>query len=145
MKLWVMGIDPGAHGAISIVSPDGDKTESFPLYQLTDLEIFLQIAKLKPRVSECYLEQVRPIQGAAANSTWKFSGSYHGLRMALVSVGIRFLEVRPPIWQGKMRCLTKGDKKVSRAKAQELFPGIKITHDTADSILIAEYGRLWGA
>jgi hypothetical protein len=40
-----------------------------------------------------------------------------------------------------MRCLTKGDKNVSKARAQELFPALKITHATADALLIAEYGR----
>ena len=44
-------------------------------------------------------------------------------------------------WQKYLGCLTKGDKNVSKAKAQELFPDLKITHAIADSLLIAEYGR----
>jgi hypothetical protein len=30
---------------------------------------------------------------------------------------------------------------VSKRKAQELFPGIKVTHAIADALLIAEYNR----
>jgi len=33
---------------------------------------------------------------------------------------------------------------VSKRKAQELFPAIKITHAIADALLIAEYGRRMG-
>jgi hypothetical protein len=36
---------------------------------------------------------------------------------------------------------TKGDKNVSKRRAQELFPQLKVTHATADALLIAEYGR----
>jgi hypothetical protein len=37
--------------------------------------------------------------------------------------------------------MTKGDKNVSKRKAQELFPQLKITHATADALLLAEFGR----
>jgi hypothetical protein len=37
--------------------------------------------------------------------------------------------------------LSKGDKNVTKRKAQELFPSLKITHATADALLIAEYLR----
>jgi len=40
-----------------------------------------------------------------------------------------------------MGCMTKGDKNVSKRKAQELFPSMKVTHASADALLIAEYGR----
>jgi hypothetical protein len=36
--------------------------------------------------------------------------------------------------------MTKGDKNISKAKAQELFPDKKIIHATADALLIALYG-----
>jgi len=37
--------------------------------------------------------------------------------------------------------MTGGDKNVSKRRAQELFPEIKITHAIADALLIAEYAR----
>jgi hypothetical protein len=36
--------------------------------------------------------------------------------------------------------MTKGDKNVSKRRAQELYPQLKITHSTADALLIATYG-----
>jgi hypothetical protein len=44
------------------------------------------------------------------------------------------------VWQKSLGCLTHGDKNVSKAAAQRLFPGMKITHATADALLIAYYG-----
>jgi hypothetical protein len=52
-----------------------------------------------------------------------------------------FEEVSPQKWQKAMGCMTKGDKNVSKAKAQQLFPQLKITHAIADALLIAEYAR----
>jgi hypothetical protein len=46
------------------------------------------------------------------------------------------------VWQKALGCLTKGDKNITKRKAQEMFPGIKVTHATADSLLIAHYGTL---
>lgn len=40
-----------------------------------------------------------------------------------------------------MGCLTKGDKNISKARAQQLFPTAKITHATADALLLAEWRR----
>jgi hypothetical protein len=43
-----------------------------------------------------------------------------------------------------MGCLTGGDKNVSKNRALELFPEVdevkKITHATADALLIGKYG-----
>ena len=88
-----------------------------------------------------------PGQGVA--STFKFGMNYGMLRMALIAAGIGFETVTPQTWQKKMSCMSKGDKKVTRAKAQELFPQVQITgrgiksptHAVADALLIAEYGR----
>jgi len=43
-----------------------------------------------------------------------------------------------------MGCLTKGDKNVSKRRAQELFPALKVTHAIADALLIAEFARRAG-
>jgi hypothetical protein len=37
--------------------------------------------------------------------------------------------------------MSKGDKNVTKAKAQQLFTQLKITHATADALLIAEFAR----
>jgi hypothetical protein len=74
-------------------------------------------------------------------SAFTFGNGYGHLEMALTAAGIPFERVRPQAWQKAMGCMSKGDKNVTKAKAQELFPHLKITHATADACLIAEYGR----
>lgn len=62
--------------------------------------------------------------------------------MVLVGIGIPFEERVPRVWQKIMGCLTGGDKNVSKARAQQLFPQIKVTHAIADSLLIASAARI---
>jgi len=75
------------------------------------------------------------------SSTFKFGQSYGFLRGVLIASEIRFVEVRPQEWQKAMGCLSRGDKNVTKAKAQQLWPAQKITHATADALLLAEYFR----
>jgi len=51
------------------------------------------------------------------------------------------IDVSPVKWQSALSCLTKGKKNVTKARAQQWFPKIKVTHGIADALLIAEYGR----
>jgi Holliday junction resolvasome RuvABC endonuclease subunit len=74
-------------------------------------------------------------------SAFTFGCNYERVVMALMCAGIPVEEVTPQRWQKALGCLTHGDKKVSKARAQQLFPGIKITNYIADALLIAEYGR----
>jgi hypothetical protein len=73
-------------------------------------------------------------------SAFTFGNGFGHLEMALTAAEIPFSRVRPQEWQKAMGCMTKGDKNVSKAKAQELFPSIKVTHAIADSLLIMQYG-----
>jgi crossover junction endodeoxyribonuclease RuvC len=80
-----------------------------------------------------------PKQGVS--STFKFGVNYGFLRGMLTAHKIPFEEVTPQKWQKAMGCLSKGNKNVTKAKAQQLFPNLKITHKVADALLIAEYCR----
>lgn len=73
-------------------------------------------------------------------------GQWEGLATALnISVNL----VPPKKWQSTLNCPTKGDKNISKKCAISAFPFLtdnkgnsKITHDIADSLLIALYGYL---
>ena len=74
-------------------------------------------------------------------SAFTFGHGFGQIEMALTAAGIPFERLRPQAWQKAMGCMTKGDKNVSKRRAQELFPQIKVTHANADALLICEYGR----
>lgn len=133
-----IGIDPGWSGGIAFY--DGQIIEAFKFDGLTerDLSDLIQDRSLRP--CKVWLEQVHsmPLQGVS--SSFAFGQMYGMLRGILVASHVPFETVSPQVWQREMRCLTRGDKNVSKAKAQELFPSIKMTHAIADACLIAMYG-----
>ena len=74
-------------------------------------------------------------------SAFTFGQSFGMAEMLLTCLGIPFERGRPQVWQRSLGCLTGGDKNVTKRRAQQLFPGVRITHANADALLIAEYGR----
>lgn len=83
--------------------------------------------------------QTKVMQGSVG--TFTFGQNYGFLRGCLRTVGIEFEEVRAQDWQMVLGCRTRGDKNISKAKAQQIFPTVKCTHAISDALLLAEFGR----
>lgn len=136
----IIGIDPGVSGGIAVLSP----TETPFTLKLSetehDIAAFLRGLRFNDNIF-AYLEQVHAMPKQGVSSVFTFGQGYGFLRGCLSSHGIPFETVTPQRWQKAMGCLTKGDKNVSKARAQQLFPGIKCTHAISDALLIAEFGR----
>jgi len=69
------------------------------------------------------------------------------IRTTLTCLGVRFIQVRPQVWQstfglGKRKdCATDTVwKNKLKAEAQRRFPNLEVTNETADALLILEYG-----
>jgi len=142
----VIGIDPGASGGVAWIDETGDACVKKMPDTLADLWDLIHSLNFNVDFSsinqpKAYLEQVHSMPGQGVASSFKFGQGYGALEMALTAAGIPFERVSPQKWQKALGCLTKGEKNVSKRKAQELFPQLKITHATADALLIAEYGR----
>lgn len=168
----ILGIDPGRSGGVAMLSANNDtgKLRCEPSLFKLDLEekaisdlfwkLFYDaqqgcdwiaavlekvhampaINRIKSRDGEIKRQEVF----ASVSSVGTFIQNYGFLRGCLRTVGIPFLEVRPQDWQKALGCLTRGDKNVSKRRAQELypqFPDLRITHATADALLLAEFGR----
>jgi crossover junction endodeoxyribonuclease RuvC len=133
-----IGIDPGKSGGIAVLSDNTSK--AFPMPE-TERDISSLFQSLFHPHTFAIIEKVHsaPQQGVA--SVFTFGANYGFLRGCLCALGFAFDEVRPIEWQTKLNCKTGGDKNVTKAKAQQLFPGIKVTHAIADALLIAEYNR----
>jgi Holliday junction resolvasome RuvABC endonuclease subunit len=134
----VIGIDPGKNGAIAWTAGGNPCVEKMP-ETLQDLWELISSITVE---GECvaYLEQVSSSPQMGVTSAFTFGNGFGHLEMALTAAGIPFERVRPQAWQKTMGCMSKGDKNVTKARAQELFPSLKITHSTADALLIASYG-----
>ena len=137
----VLAIDPGSSSGCIAYVVSAKQAWVWPIKNMTLPEIYHRIQKLSLIARIGVLERVgaMPKQGVA--SSFKFGASFGGLQMALVACGIRYELVAPSVWQKALKCQSGGDKKITREAAQRLFPGVLVIHDTADALLIGEYGR----
>lgn len=141
--LLFIGVDPGKTGAIAAITGTGKAAHVLRLGKLTESDICNGLVDLWRDADGgfAFLEFVRSSPQMGVASAFTFGQSLGFLRGSLISAGIPFEEVTPSKWQGALKCRSGGDKNITKAKAQQLFPDIKITHAIADALLIAEYGR----
>lgn len=147
-----LGVDPGASGGAALI------TESYQVLST------VKFSETERDISEWFRDELKkahqpfdkpaPFDGVAAviervhsmpkqgvASSFKFGQSYGFLRGMLIAHGIRFEAVTPGNWQKALGCLSRGQKNVTKAKAQEIFPGVKVTHAIADALLLAAFAR----
>ena len=140
----MLGIDPGYSGCV--VSLHRETGEVDGLINLSetphDIAEFVRARSLS--IDKAYLEKVGAMPRQGVSSTFKFGTSYGFCLGLLTSLLVPFEEVTPAKWQQVMKCRSGGDKKITKAAAQRLFPRMKVTHKNADALLIAEYGRREG-
>ena len=135
----IIGIDPGGSGGISFITPSGTYCYKMPE---TERDVYDLLDQWKDQHPSVFLERVHSMPGQGVSSVFTFGRGYGFLRGVITALKYPLHDVIPQRWQKALGCLTKGDKNVSKQKAQQLFPQLTVTHNTADSLLIAEYGRL---
>jgi crossover junction endodeoxyribonuclease RuvC len=140
----VIGIDPGQSGGIAwiepaFVTPRVAGAAKMPETEHDVCEHLRDLAKRQGEPVLVVVELVTPMPKQGLGSTWKFGQHYGMLRGILAALGWRYQLVTAGKWQKALGCLTHGDKNISKAAAQRLFPELKITHATADALLLAYY------
>ena len=145
-----IGIDPGKSGGISWILGDDRSTATAAKMPPTDvelLELFYKLAEIG-NPATAIIERVFSSPQMGVKSAFNFGASKGRLMMALAAAAISYDEVSPQKWQRELGCLSKGDKNVTKAKAEQLFPHVsfdgsltRITHAVAASLLLAEYCR----
>lgn len=134
----IFGIDPGKSGGIACI---GETIEAHPMPDTVgDLVDLLRTLAVGGDVI-AYLERVHSSPQMGVVSAFTFGRGLGNIEAICQCVGIRLEWVAPGVWQKSLGCLSKGDKNITKRKAQELFPTLRITHKIADALLIAEYGR----
>jgi hypothetical protein len=69
------------------------------------------------------LEHAQAFPKMGVSSAFNYGRGYGAIQMALAAAGIPFDIVVPRKWQAALGCLTRGDKNVSKRRAEQLFPG----------------------
>jgi crossover junction endodeoxyribonuclease RuvC len=138
-----IGIDPGKSGGIACISPSETSVWPMPETVADLVDLLREIRVHAPHGYEVIaaVERVHSSPQMGVVSAFTFGRGLGNIEAACSAIGIRLEWVNPPAWQRALGCLTKGDKNVSKRRAQELFPQLKITHAIADALLIAEYAR----
>lgn len=143
-----LGCDPGKEGGLALIIPGSCPFAlRMPETERDLWDSIRDISKLCDGNVIAAIEQVHSMPRQGVASTFTFGRGYGGLRMAILAAGIPFVDVTPQKWQKAIGCLTGGDKKVSLAKAQQLFPTAewkgtqKYKLAIADALLIAEWLR----
>lgn len=145
----IIGIDPGKGGGLALYDPDNPmamSADKMPSTEKDTWEWFRTLAHT-PERSHAYIERVHSTPQMGVKSAFTFGHGYGFLRGCMIGHGLPFEEVRPAQWMrafGLKKAKTETHtqwKNRLKAKAQELFPHLKVTLGTADALLICEYGR----
>ena len=157
MSEWIIGIDPGQDGAMVLLAPEGSRSTvtCVKSKDLTDTDTVHTLSEwwglavgLGGGRCHALIERVSSSPQMGVKSSFNFGYGYGVQRACLLAAGIPFDDVLPSKWQKPFGLMRKDKdepitqkKNRHKAKAQQLFPGIKVTHAIADALLIAEYGR----
>jgi hypothetical protein len=133
---------------MAAINLHNDNIQTYAFRDLTLQDAWSEIAGWQEWVrARAYLEHVHSMPRDGVKSAFAFGRSYGNFEALLTAAGIPFERVGPAVWQRGFGLIKhKGEtqtqkKNRHKAKAQELFPGVKVTHAVADCLLIAEWGR----
>lgn len=139
-----LGIDPGIGGGIAVLAGRTVRAHKMP-ETVGDLLALLKGLVLDAEgyrwPAHALLERAHPMPKQGVVSVFTYGRGYGRLEAALQAAAIPYDEVTAPVWQQAMGCRSRGDKRITKARAQQLFPQMTITHAIADALLIAEFCR----
>lgn len=143
----IVGIDPGKTGALVTIRQD--RSLEILTFKKTD-ELTKHVGPITKEIGWAtfiYLENVHAFPGQGVSATFTFGVNVGRIQGLIISQNQTWESVTPMLWQKTLGLTGPYPTKVLRKqahvkKAKELFPDYKdiITLDTADAILIAEYG-----
>ena len=161
----LIAVDPGKSGGVSAFSQKSSITYCYNMPETEGdiIDLFKCLTKELTHEAEpitLYMEKLSGFAGGPGNPgstmftmakyyySWLFLAMYAGIKVELIT---------PQKWQKELGLGTKGTirgiskhqayllkrdwKNKLKERAQQLFPGIKVTLKNADSLLILEYAK----
>jgi hypothetical protein len=140
----ILGVDPGAHGAIAMVSP---------MVEVWDLpSIAADLADLMRTWSgsdtvRVYIEKAQSFPGMGVSGAFNYGAGYGTILGVLGALKFSVVEVSPATWKralglsGEATDSVKEKKARARKLARQLFPEANLSRaDKAEALLIAWFG-----
>lgn len=129
---YVIGIDPGAAGAVAILGVDGKLIEvwDIPTVQIKSgktvkkrisPEMFASEIRNWQDAEACYTEKVGARPGQGVSSMFQFGESLGIIRGMMAGLSIPTILVTPQVWKKDMK-LPAASKEWSRQRAAQLWP-----------------------
>lgn len=154
-----LGIDPGLSGALAVLDADGLLVDlvSMPTephgksrrVSGRELRAFLDgtAERTGRTIALCMLEQVASRPGQGAPSIFTFGRAFGAVESVLSALAVPTDYATPQTWKRAFGLTS--DKAESIRKACDLIPGLvawptprsRLTHDRAEAVLLAEFGR----
>lgn len=141
----ILGIDPGAKGALAVLDTDTLQVQTRDLSKdMGDIDAALTDL---PKVKLCALEQLHAGPQMGRKAIAVMFEQYGAIKMALHARGIPTFTTRPLEWKKSLNI--PRDKDAARARASQFFPDcadqwpLKKHDGRAEAALIAWYGRKW--
>ena len=148
MSKIILAIDPGASGGYALKHSDNDRIATGSLPEGDD-EMLAFLRDIHGHGDECELviEKVASFGGQnIAASMSKLFGGKRFIEGAAMALGFRVVNVAPQKWQAhfslgkKKDCGTGADwKRKLKTEAARRNPGLKVTLENADALLILEW------
>lgn len=138
----VLGIDPGKSGAFAVLDRRTKKIISVLKSanvnggDIADWIHEIQNAK-RCQIVYAAIERVNAMPKQGVASSFNFGLNYGRSLGILDALRIPYDLVSPQTWQKELKCLTKGDKNITKDKARRIWPSYQVTHADADALLIA--------
>lgn len=153
MSRIIIGIDPGEKGGIAILKDGKFKTYNMPLEYPDIYDLLFEIKEEYGNDDVVIvMENVgHGIPGQSSKATASFARHNGHLEMALYALCFRTVKVTPQKWQkffsNSIGTPPTGPKAKTEWKnklkslAKQMYPDAKPTLNTADAILLADYGK----
>lgn len=152
MPELTIGLDPGSSGGMACII--NGTVEVMKFENATEADIAERLQDWAAGDCFAYIEKVGANRNRSkgnvaqgASSMFAFGQNYGFLRGILIASKVPFEEVQPVKWQAAFSLKGPSDesptakKNRHKAKAQQLFPKVKVTLALCDALLIAEFGR----
>lgn len=158
---YYIGADPGKSGALSVIVCPSDPEQlvgvSVTKMPESDRDLADWLRNYCHGPAWACLEKVnamprRGVDGGVvkmgAATSFEFGRQFGRVCAVIQTLGIALELVPPKSWQAGLGATRSAKDETYTARkrrlterAQQLFPGVKVTQQTADSLLIAEYCR----
>ena len=144
-----LGIDPGASGAVALLSGEVVLVEDWPGDPVAAADL-LRSWLVEHDVKLCALERVASRPGQGVSSVFAFGTNFGIWQGLLAALGVAYIMPTPQVWQKGLIVPSDGPDPKSRALsvARRLFPSVdlhrKADHGKADALLLAYHARTRG-